>query len=138
VCCVCVCVCVCARVHVSKMKQCSSEGCSKDAHKLCAFDFFKDMNVIYGQHDSSGSLRDPESWKKWGEELEEMDYSVCRNCHEGKLRELKSAATALKTHNSAPKREAYSNKDDGGGKDRRAGQVRHSSTRTHLYLFIYR
>jgi hypothetical protein len=121
-----------------KMKQCSSEGCSKDAHKLCAFDFFKDMNVIYGQHDSSGSLRDPESWKKWGEELEEMDYSVCRNCHEGKLRELKSAATALKTLNSAPKREAYSNKDDGGGKDRRAGQVRHSSTRTHLYLFIYR
>jgi len=121
-----------------KRKQCSSEGCSKDAHKLCAIDFFRDMNIIYGQHDSSQSLRDPESWKKWGEELEEMDYSVCRNCHEGKLRELKSAATALKTLNSAPKREAYSNKDDGGGKDRRAGQVRHSSTRTHLYLFIYR
>ncbi len=62
--------------------------------------------------------------------------------HEGKLRALKSAATTLKALNSAPKREAcstkYIGKDAGGGKDRRSGQARHSSTRTHLYLFIYR
>ncbi len=120
------------------MEQCSSQGRLKETHKLCAFDFFKDMTVVYGLQESSGSLRDPDSLNIWGEELEKMDNSVCRKCHEGKLRELKSATTTLKALNSAPKRDAcstnYIGKDAGGGKDRRSGQVRHSSTRTHLYL----
>jgi hypothetical protein len=100
------------------------------------------MTVVEGLLESSGSLRDPDSLTKWGEELESMENSVCRKCHEGKLKELKSAARTLKVLKSAPKRAAcstkYIGKNPGGGEDRRSGQVRHSSTRTHLYLFIYR
>ena len=125
-----------------KMPLCSSKGRSKETHKNCAFDFFKDMTVVQGLLESSGSLRDPDSLTKWGEELDNMENSVCRKCHEGKLEELKSAARTLKGLKGAPKRAAcstkYIGKNPGGGEDRRSGQVRHSSTRTHLYSFIYR